>query len=160
MQLRMSSVIAIFSGALIAQAGSLPSKAGAESNQAGRLLKEIKGDAEQIRASASNLDRLTKTPDAKWMDYDQQWNTFKPAQECIDLATQRLDGMKTSLSPAERQALDQVKRDVETIASATHDLWSRLGQSKVDLTLRGLSADARDLGKAARDLIKTTASTS
>ena len=67
--------------------------------------------------------------------------------------------MQASLTPAERQALDQSKRDVEAIASATHDLWIRLGQSQVDWKTPALNADARSLDKAARDLIKTTSAT-
>ena len=160
MGLKMLSAIAIFSGALIAQAGSLPPKAGAESNQAARLMKEIKANAKQIQTSASNLEKLAKTRDAKWQDYDQQWNLIKPAQERINLAMQRLEGMQASLSPAERQTIDQTKRDVQAIAGATHDLWVRLGQPKVDLKTPALNADARRLDKAARELGKTTASKS
>jgi len=160
MRLKMLSVFAIFSGVLMAQAGSLPSKAEAKPNQAARLMKEIQANAMQIQASASHLERLAKSGDAKWQDYDQQWNLIKPAQERINLATQRLEGMQASLSPAERQALDQTERDVWAIAGATHDLWIRLGQPKVDLKTPALNADARRLDKAARELSKTTASKS
>jgi hypothetical protein len=160
MGLKMFSAVAIFSGALIAQAGSVPSRTGAESNQAGRLMREIRANATQIQASASNLEKLVRTRDTKWQDYDQQWNMIKPAQERIDVAMGRLEGMQASLSPAERQALDQTKRDVQTIAGATHDLWIRLGQPKIDLKAPALNADAQRLDKAARELSKTTASKS
>lgn len=160
MGLKMLSAVAIFSGALIAQAGSLPPKAGTESSQAARLLKEIKANAMQIQTSASKLEKLAKTPDAKWQDYDQQWNLIKPAQERIDVVMRRLEAMQASLSPAERQTIDQTKRDVQAIAGATHDLWVRLGQPNVDLKTPALNADARRLDKAARELSKTAASNS
>jgi len=158
MRLRTITLVAIFSGALAAQTGSPPANTGSKANEAARLLKTIRADAEQIHSSADNLERLTKIRDTNWQNYDQQWNAIKPAQERIDLATRRLERIQASLSPAERQALDQTKRDVEAIASATHDLWIRLGQSKIDLKAPGFNADARSLDKAARDLIKTTAS--
>ena len=91
MRLRMLNVGVICLGALVAQAGTLPSKAGTESNEAGRLLKMIKLNAEQIRSSARNLENLSKQVDAKWVDYDQQWNMIKPAQERIDRALWRLE---------------------------------------------------------------------
>jgi hypothetical protein len=158
MRLTTLNVVAMFAGALLAPAGWVSSKAGGESKQAGRLLTEIKADAEQIRSCARNLENLAKTPGAKWQEYDQQWNTIKPAQERIDLATQRLESMQASLAPAEQKVLAQTKRDLEEISSTTHDLWIRLGQPKLDL--QALSADARGLDKAARELVNVTASTS
>jgi DNA repair exonuclease SbcCD ATPase subunit len=158
MRLRTMTLVAIFSGTLVAQTGSTLPKIGSEANDAASLLRAIRADAEQIQSSADNLERLTKIRDTNWQNYDQQWNAIKPAQERIDLAMQRLERMQASLPPAERQALDQTKRDAEAIANATHDLWIRLGQSKVDLKAPAFNADARGLDKAARDLIKTTTS--
>jgi len=159
MRYKTITLIAIFAGALIAQTASPRPGAGSEANEAARLLKAIRADVEQIQSSADKLKRLAQVRDTNWQNYDQQWNAIKPAQERIDLATQRLERMQASLTPAERQALDQSKRDVEAIAGATHDLWIRLGQSKIDLKAPAFNADARSLGKTARDLIKTTSAT-
>ncbi len=159
MRLRTITLVAIFSGALVAQTGSPLPKIGSEANEAARLLKAMRAEAEQIQSSADKMERLAKVRDTNWQNYDRQWNNIKPVQERIDLATQRLERMKASLTPAERQALDQTKRDVEAITGATHDLWTRLGQSKIDLKPSPFNADARTLDKAARDLIKTTSAT-
>lgn len=160
MRLRMLNVGVICFGALVAQAGTLPSKAGVESSEAGRLLKVIKANAEQIRSSSHRLENLATRADARWIDYDQEWNMIKPAQERIDRALWRLENMQASLSAPEQQALTQTKGDVAEITGATHDLWMRLGQQKVDLKRPALNADARSLDKAARDVIKSTVSTS
>lgn len=155
MQLNVLSVIGIVSGALLAQAGTAPSQAGTDSRHAERLMKEIKVNSEQIRSAAIKIEGLAKQPDAKWSDYDQQWNIIKPAQEKIALAEQRLERMQGSLSAQEQQALNQTKSDVNEITRATHDLWMKIGQPKPDLKTRPLNADARGLDKASRDLIKT-----
>jgi hypothetical protein len=160
MRLTMLSAGAICFGALIAHAGTIPIKAEAQSSEAGRLLKVIKVNAEQIRSFALNLENLAKQADAKWTDYDQQWNMIKPAQERIDRALWHLENMRASLSAPEQQTLTQTERDVAEITGATRDLWMRLGQPKVDLKKPALNADARSLDKAARDVIKATAPTS
>jgi DNA repair exonuclease SbcCD ATPase subunit len=159
MRYKTITLVAFFSGALIAQTASPLPGAGSEANEAARLLKAIRADVEQIQSSADKIERLAKVRDTNWQNYDQQWNTIKPAQERIDLATQRLERTQASLTPAERQALDQSKRDVEAIAGATHDLWIRLGQSKIDFKAPAFNTDARSLDEAARDLIKTTSAT-
>jgi hypothetical protein len=109
MRLILLSAGAICFGTLVAPAGTLPSKAGTESIEARRLLKSIKVNAEQIRSSAHNLENLAKQADAKWADYDQQWNMIKPSQERIDRAMWRLEAIQASLSAAEQQALTQTK---------------------------------------------------
>jgi hypothetical protein len=159
MKFKMLSTVAIFSGALIAQAGSLPFTAAEESNQATRLLKAIKADAEEIHSSADNIERLARNPNTSWQSYDQQWNMIKPLQERMALSMQRLEGMSASLSPAEQPALEQAKRDVDKITRTTHELWVRIDQLQ-ETKGPALNADARHLDQAARDLIKAIASTS
>jgi hypothetical protein len=164
MRLKILCATTIFSLALFAQAGPSSSKSKTESGngpiQAEKLLKEIKANADQIRSSALTLEKLAMEANAQWSDYDRQWNIIKPAQERIDLTMQRLEGMQASLSPTERQAVAQTKKDIDEIADATHDLWMRIGQQRVDLKAPALKADARRLDKAARELIKEVASTS
>lgn len=106
MRLRTITLVAMFSGALAAQTGSTLPKTGSEANDAARLLKAIRADAEQIQSLADNFERLTKIRDTNWQNYDQQWNAIKPAQERIDLAMQRLERMQASLPPAERQVFE------------------------------------------------------
>lgn len=110
--------------------------------------------------TALNLEKLAMQADARWSDYDRQWNMIKPAQQRIDLAMERLEGTQASLSPAERQAVAQTKRDVDEIANTTQDLWIRIGQQTVDLKAPALRADARRLDKATRELIKAVNSAS
>lgn len=159
MKFKMLSMVAIFSGALIAQAGSLPSKAAAASNQAAKLLNAIKADAEQIHSSADNLERLAKNPNTSWQSYDEQWNMIKPLQERMALSMQRLEGMRASLSPAEQPVLEQTRRDVDEITRATRELWVRIDQLQ-ETKGPALNAEARHLDQAAHDLIKALASTS
>jgi len=164
MRLKIVCATTIFSTALFAQAGPSPSKSktesGNESIRAGKLLKEIKVNADQIRSSALTLEKLAIETNAGWSDYDRQWNMIKPAQERIDLTMQRLERMQASLSPTERQAVAQTKKDLDAIADATHDLWMRIGQQRVDLKAPALKADARRLDKGAGELIKEVASIS
>lgn len=164
MRLKIVCATTIFSMSLFAQAGPSASKSktesGAESVQAKKLLKEIKSNADQIRSSALALEKLAMEADTHWSDYDRQWNMIKPAQERIDLTIQRLQAMQASLSPTERQAVAQTKKDMDEIADATHDLWMRIGQQRADLEAPALKADARRLDKIARQLIKEVASTS
>jgi len=164
MRLKIVCAATIFSMAFFAQAGPSPSKSKTESGnepiQAEKLLKEIKVNADQIRSSALTLEKLAMEANAQWSDYDRQWNMIKPAQERIDLTMQRLESMQPSLSPTERQAVAQTEKDLGAIADATHDLWMRIGQQRVDLKAPALKADARRLDEAARELIKEVASTS
>jgi hypothetical protein len=164
MRFRIVSAATIFSITLFAQAGPSPSQSktesGQESIQARKLLKEIKANSDHIRSSALKLEQLSMESNAQWSDYDRQWNMIKPAQERVARAMERLEGMQASLSPAEREAVDQTKRDVNQITTATHDLWIRLGQQTVDLKAPALRADARRLDKAARELIKEAVSAS
>jgi len=161
MQLKTLSTLCLFSVALIAQAASSPVKSGADASNPGKLLNEMRVNAEQIRSCARNLENLSQTlQEPKWSDYDEQWNMIKPAQERINLETQRLEQMKASLSNPEQQMFGQIKRDVAEITRETNDLWKRLGRQKVDLATPALATDARHLNRAAGDLIKMTASTS
>ena len=157
MRLTFLSVLSIFAGALAVLANTLPAKTGAPSSEAGRLMQQIKINSEQIRTSAHEIERLAKTPDAKWPDYDVQWNKIKPAQEAIDRATWHLERMQSSLSAAEQKSFTQMKRDAAEVTGATHDLWLKLGRQNVDLKTPALNADARGLDKAARELMKETA---
>ena len=164
MRLKIVCAATIFSMALFAQAGPSPSKSktefGNEPIQVEKLLKEIKVNADQIRSSALTLEKLAMEANAKWSDYDRQWNIIKPAQERIDLTMQHLEGMQASLSPTERQTVAETKKDINKIADATHDLWMRIGQQRVDLKAQALKSDVRRLDKAAREIIKEVASTS
>ena len=117
-------------------------------------MNQIKANSRQIRACASEIQRLDRTPDAKWVDYDRQWNMIKPAQEAMELATWRLERMKDSLPAQEQQSFAQIKREVGEVTSATHDLWLKLGQPTVDLSTPKLNADARGLDRASRELVK------
>ena len=129
-------------------------------NRCQRLLKEMKANARHIDSCARQIESLARTQNAQWSDYDRQWNLIKPAQERIDLETQRLERVQASLSAPEQHTLAQTRRDAKEITSATHDLWLKIGQSQVDLKPRALNADSRQLDKATGELIKATGSTS
>jgi hypothetical protein len=158
MQFRKLSA-AVIAGACLAQAASQTSNIEPKPDQAGRLLNEIKVNAQQIRSAASDLEALAKNHNAKWQDYDGKWNMIKPSQERIDLATQRLEAMQASLTPAEQQALTQAKHDSGIIAAATRDLRITIGQGTSDVPVSAVSTNARRLEIAARALSRTISST-
>ena len=66
MRYKTITLVAIFSGALIAQTASSRPGAGSEANEAVTLLKAIRADAEQIQSSADKLERLAKVRDTNW----------------------------------------------------------------------------------------------
>jgi hypothetical protein len=83
----------------IGSGSSLIRQRGDESQKAVRLLQGIRADAIQVRSAALRLDSLTKTTDAKWLDYDRQWNEIKPAVEDMQIKLARLETMQGRFLP-------------------------------------------------------------
>ena len=156
---------ALLSGMLTAQSPSSSSNSPrsnsprsnsqSESRQAVSLLRGITADVEHIRASAMDLEKLTRNRDVKWLQYDRQWNEIKPAQEALDLKLQRLESMEAALTPPERKAVDASKVSIQKITSETHELRALLDQPQVDLKSPMFKRYAQSLvhqaGEAIRD---------
>ena len=116
-----------------------------------RLLKSVAMDARQIQSAASGLERLTKNSDATWKQYDRQWNEIQPVVETMHMKIARLEAIGTSLSPNEKQALEQAKADYQKIAWRSRDLGKLVDMVPPDLSSQKFKIDSRDLAKEASD---------
>jgi hypothetical protein len=127
-----------------------------QSQKAARLVRDIKADAVKARVAAARLDTLAESANAKWLDYDRQWNEIKPLVEDMQMKLARLERMQSTLSPAERTELDQVKPLVGAIQSRTHQFLTLLdtpgvqtNDPKFKAYAKGLRSEADKLEKLA-----------
>ncbi len=102
-----------------------------------------------IEWHASDIERLTKDPNATWQQYDQQWNDIKPAQEQLQNQIVRLDGMRSSLSDSQKQMLDKDKAAAQRIAWRTRQVLKFLDEPGADLKSPDLRSYARALARNA-----------
>jgi hypothetical protein len=124
-------MMALLGSALALQAASTSTTVGDQSTQASRLLRDIKADAVQVRSDAARVDTMAANSNTTWMDYDRQWNVIKPCVEDMQMKLARLERIQSSLSPAERTDLDQVKSLVGEIQSGTHQFLTLLDKPGV-----------------------------
>jgi hypothetical protein len=82
----------------------------------------MKVDAQRIQSYAMEVENLSKDPNAKWVQFDQQWNELKPAQEALQMRVWRLESMRGLLSDSQRKALDDTKQAVQEISARTSEL--------------------------------------
>lgn len=125
-----------------------------EAKTADRLMLEVKTDAQIIEAHAARLERLTKDSDAKWAEFDEQWNEIKPAQEALQMKMRRLESMRASLSDQQRKALDDSKSAVQTISARTEDLVRLIEKSGADLKSPNFRSDAQSLAMNAETVAR------
>jgi hypothetical protein len=128
-----------------------------ESQETGRLLRDVRSDAMQVRSAAAQWEHLTTSSDAKWVEYDRQWNEIKPAVEDMQMKLARLETMHAGISPAERQELDQSKLLVSEIRSRTHELRALLDKPGVQTKDAHFNRYSRYLRSEAAKLEKITA---
>jgi hypothetical protein len=148
--------IALLGTAVVAQAASASAKSEDESHHAARLLRAIRSDAVQVRSAAAQLNRLTNRPSATWLDYDGQWNAIKPAVEDMQMKLARLESLQASLSPAQRQEIDQSKSMIEQIQGGTHQLRVLLDKPGVQTNNVQFKDYARRLRNEAAKLEQTS----
>jgi 2C-methyl-D-erythritol 2,4-cyclodiphosphate synthase len=129
---------------LAVQAGNA-SKTVNQADEAARLLHAVRSDATQVRTAAIQLDKLTETSSATWIQYDQQWNQMKPAVEDMQQKLWRLEKIRASIPAAEQQQVDQSKTAIEAIQSKTHALRVLLDQPGVQMNNAKFPADATSL---------------
>jgi hypothetical protein len=111
----------------------------------GRLLREIKGDAVRVRSAAAQLDQLAEGSNAKWIDYDRQWNEIKPPVEDIQMKVARLAAMQASLTPAQRAELNQIKPLIGELQSRTEQFLKVLDTRGVPTSDARFKSYARSL---------------
>lgn len=121
----------------------------ASSNEADRYLNQVASDARAIEWHASEIERLTRDPNATWQQYDQQWNEIKPAQEQLQNRIARLDAMRNSLSDSQKQMLDKDKSAVQQIAWRTRQLLKFMDVQGADLKSPEFRSYARSLASNA-----------
>ena len=123
-------------------------------DEAGRLLKSVAIDARQIQSAASGLEKLTANSSATWKQYDREWNEIQPVVEMMHRKIARLEAMGSSLSPSEKQALDQAKADYQKIAWQSRDLGKLVDMVPPDLSSPKFKTDSRNLAKEAGDVVR------
>lgn len=119
------------------------------------MFTEVKTDAQEIHTSAVRLEKLASQTDVKWIQYDKQWNEIKPAQEALVLHLSALEAKETSMSAADRKALDATKAAIQDISARTHELRVLLDQPGVDLKSPKFERYAKDLAVDASHLNRT-----
>lgn len=122
---------------------------------ADRLLSQMKSEAQNVQMHANQLERLAKETNAKWAEFDQQWNEIKPAQEDLQVRLNRLESMRASLNDSQQKELDGCKTAVEQISSRTRELLKMMDQPQADLTSHQFRVDAQDLVKDAQTVAHT-----
>jgi chromosome segregation ATPase len=116
---------------------------------ADRLLSGMRADAQRIQSHAMAMEKLSMDPNAKWAQFDQQWNELKPAQEELQRRIWRLESMRASLSDSQRKTLDDTKQVSQDISARTSELLKLIEQPGADLKSTGFRSDARALAKDA-----------
>jgi hypothetical protein len=134
-------------------AGATASKGDAKS--ADRLLTEMKVDAQRIQSHAMELEKLSKDPNAKWAQFDQQWNEIKPAQEALQTRVWRLESMRALLSDSQRKALDDSKQAAQEISARTSELLKLMDQPNPDLKSAKFRSYAQALAKDAETVARS-----
>lgn len=134
-----------------------PTKSRDESARATRLLNSVAADARQIETVASELDKLTKDSSATWKQYDRKWNEIQPVVEKMQIKIARLEAMESSLSPAEKQSMDQSKLALQKIAWHSAELGKLVDTVPADLNDPKFRAESWDLLKEAREIAKLDA---
>lgn len=123
-----------------------------EAQSADRLLRQVKAEAQTIEMHAADLERLAKNSNTQWVEYDQQWNEIKPAQEALDRNIRRLDAMSSSLSTQQQKTLNDTKQAVQQISARTRQLFKMIEQPGANLSSSTFQADARSLAQDARSV--------
>jgi hypothetical protein len=131
-----------------------PSKTQDESAKGARLLKSVARDARQIQASAAEFEKLTHDSRATWKQYDRQWNEVQPLVEIMHRKIARLEAIESSLSPTEKNALEQSKADYQKIAWYSHELGKLVDKVPAELSNPKFKTASRDLMKEAGDAAK------
>jgi hypothetical protein len=147
--------VALLTGAMMILSPILfaaPSNAKDESAKGARLLKSVAADARQIRMAASEFENLTKDSSATWRQYDRQWNEIQPAVETMRMKIGRLEAMGSSLSAAQKQALERSKADCQKIVWQSRELGKLVDTVPANLSTPKFKIESRDLVKEASDI--------
>lgn len=153
--------VALLSGAMLILSPVLfaaPSTAKApdESARSARLLNSVSADAHQIAAKASEWDKLMQDPNTTWRQYDRKWNEIQPIVETMRIKIARLEAMESSLTPAQKQALEQAKADCQKISRRSRELGNLVDQVPANLNNPKFKMGSRDLVKEASEVAKAT----
>jgi hypothetical protein len=120
-------------------------------DEAGRLLRSVAADARQIHSHAVAFDKLTQESGATWKEYDREWNETQPVVEMMQMKIARLEAIESSLSPSEKQALEQAKADFQKISWRTRELGNLVDMVPPDLSSPQFKTASRNLVKEASD---------
>lgn len=143
--------------AVMAQAATSSGQGAHDSHLAARLLREIKADGLHVESAAAELDKLTRSSSATWLDYDRQWNEIDPSVEDMELKLARLEAIESSATPDQRSQIDQSKRYVLDIQTRTSQLRALLDSPGVQTSDAKFKTYARSLMGEAGKLDKMPA---
>lgn len=147
---------ALCAAPLLATQAATPVASQPEAKSAGRLLQEVKAEAQTIEMHANRLERMAKDSDTQWAQFDQQWNEIKSAQEALQAHIWRLEAMSSSLSAQQRKALDDSKQAAQQISARTSQLFKMIDQQGANLNSSSFRADAQSLVKDAQNVARAS----
>jgi regulator of sigma D len=124
-----------------------------EAKKAARLFRDMKADAQQIDFHSLRLEMFAKDPNTNWAQFDQEWNGIKPAQEMLEEHLRELDGMRASLTEAQRKAVDQTKQAAPAISARTRELINLIDKPNADLRSPSFRSYAQSLAKNAETVL-------
>ncbi len=116
-----------------------------------QIMKGIAVEARQIESHAAQLEKLTADSSATWEQYDREWNEIQPAVETLEMKVARLERMDSSLSAAQKQALEKSKAACQKISWDSRQLGKLVDQVPPDLRNPKFKMESRNLRNEARD---------
>lgn len=144
--LLLGTTTAIVLGSAITVQAADASAAPTESARTVATDRVITADAMQVRQAAQQLNHLTQSSAATWLDYDRQWNEIKPSVEDMQ---SKLDHLEAT---AAHSNFNEEKRLVGEISGCTHELYQLLNQPGVQTTNPKFADYARTLSREAQNL--------
>lgn len=150
---RLSGMMLALGGMLAAAPSTATSaKSADESQEAARLLREVRIDARRIARHARRFEQLSMKPAVTWQSYDQQWNLIKPSMESMSMKLGRLEAMRGKLSPARQTAADHAETLLRQMERQTSELHALLNRNGVSLSAPAFKSHSARLAKSARQL--------
>lgn len=151
----MRAHISCLSGAmLILSTAAFASPSSANS----QVLKSIAAEARQIQNHAAQFRKLTAESNATWQQYDREWNEIQPAVETLGMKIARLEQANSSLTSAQKQALEQSKAASQKIAWESRQLGKLVDQVPPDLSSPKLKMESGSLMREAQDVARAAQS--
>lgn len=145
----LSSILLLFSVALIAQSGENP--------EVTRLLAEARDKAAVLSKDADEMEALTRT-NASWETHADMLETIKQHVNDLGRLTDRLAAERSSAAPWQQQAIDRMLPILRELASNTTAAINHLNQNKTRPTSASYTEYLKENAEAAHQLSEMVSS--